>query len=177
MNACAYCLRILQLNHLDRSHMLHDISGGLRRLESVLRRLWVDHGVKALRYCGVSAVNVMVSISVLTVGHAVFGLSALAANLCAWMVATIPAYQMSRSWVWQQSGPHRMGAEVMMFWTVALVGLVLSSFTVRLVEQYTHRTVYVVASYIGVYGVLWVAKYLFLDRVMWQRASGAVSGE
>lgn len=134
---------------------------------STLQRLRADHGLKALRYCGVSAVNVTVAVAVLTVCHGALGWPALGANVAAWMVGTVPAYLLSRAWVWQRSGPHRLGGEVATFWVIALVGLALSSVTVAVVERFTDRTVLVVAGNLVAYGTVWVGKYVFCDLVMW----------
>ena len=139
---------------------------------SALRWLGAEHGLKALRYCAVSVVNVTVGLSVLSVCHAVLGWPAVGANLAAWMVGTAPAYLLSRAWVWQRRGPHRLGGEVLAFWVMALVGLALSSLAVGIVERYTPRTVLVMAGNLGAYGVVWVAKYLFLDKVMWRGVRG-----
>ena len=136
---------------------------------SSLQRLRVEHGLKALRYCGVSVVNVTVGLTALAVCHGVLGWPAVAANLAAWMVGTAPAYLLSRAWVWQRSGPHRLGGEVLAFWIMALVGLALSSLVVAIVEHLADRTVLVVAGNLGAYGSVWVAKYIFLDQVMWPR--------
>lgn len=137
---------------------------------SALQRLRDEHGLKALRYCGVSVVNVTVGLSVLAVCHGVLGWPAVGANLAAWMVGTAPAYLLSRAWVWRRSGPHRLGGEVLTFWVMALVGLALSSLAVAVIEHFTQRTLLVVAGNLVAYGSVWVAKYVFLDRVLWPRA-------
>ncbi len=141
----------------------------------VLRRLVDDHLLKALRYCAVSAVNVVVGLSVLITCHAVLGWPAVAANISAWMVSTVPAYLMSRAWVWNHTGAHRIGGEVVPFWIMALTGLGLSTLAVGLVERHTDLTVFVVAGNIGAYGLVWVAKYVFLDQVLW-RGGGHLRG-
>jgi len=138
---------------------------------SSLQRLRAEHGLKALRYCGVSIVNVTVGLSVLAVCHGVLGWPAVGANLAAWMVGTGPAYLLSRAWVWQRSGPHRLGGEVVTFWIMALAGLALSSSAVAIIELLADSTVLVLAANLGAYGSVWVAKYIFLDRVMWPRLS------
>ena len=117
-----------------------------------------------------SVVNVTVGIGVLAICHGVLGWPAVGANLAAWMVGTAPAYFLSRAWVWQRSGPHRLGGEVLTFWVMALVGLVLSSLTVAVIEHFTQRTLLVVAGNLVAYGSVWVAKYVFLDRVLWPGA-------
>ena len=136
---------------------------------STLRRLRAEHGLKALRYCGVSVVNVTLGLTVLAICHGVLGWPAVGANLAAWLVGTAPAYLLSRAWVWQRSGPHRLGGEVLTFWIMALVGLVLSSVAVAIIERIADRTVLVAAGNFCAYGTVWVAKYIFLDRVMWPR--------
>ncbi len=140
---------------------------------STLRRLLAEHGLKALRYCGVSVVNVTVGLSVLAVCHGALGWPAVVANLAAWIVGTAPAYLLSRAWVWQRSGPHRLGGEILTFWVMALVGLALSSLVVAIIEHLADRTVLVLAGNFGAYGSVWVAKYIFLDRVMWPRTRDA----
>lgn len=139
---------------------------------SAMQRLRAEHGPKALRYCGVSIVNVTVGLSVLAIGHGVLGWPAVGANLAAWMVGTAPAYLLSRAWVWQRSGPHRLGGEVLTFWVMALVGLALSSAAVAVIERLADRTVLVAAGNLVAYGAVWVAKYIFLDQVMWPRRRG-----
>lgn len=135
----------------------------------MLRRLFSEHGQRALRYCAVSVVNVAVGGSALAVGHAVFGWHALAANLFSWIVSTSPAYLLSRAWVWNRSGAHRLGGEVIPFWIMALMGLVLSSCAVALAGHFTDRTVFVLAGNVSAYATIWVARYLFLDQVLWRR--------
>ena len=122
---------------------------------STLQRLRAEHGLKALRYCGVSVVNVTVGVTVLSICHGVLGWPAVGANLAAWMVSTVPAYLLSRAWVWRRSGPHRLGGEVLTFWIMALIGLVLSSLAVRAVEEFTSETVFVVAGNLAAYGTVW----------------------
>ena len=137
--------------------------------EPLLARLKADHGAKALRYCGVSVVNVLTGLSTLAFFHGVLHWSGVASNLMAWSVSTAPAYLLSRAWVWQQSGSHRLSGEVVPFWVMALVGLLLSTFVVNLVDQRTDRTTFILAALVGTYGVVWVVKYVILDKVMWQR--------
>lgn len=143
--------------------------GGPRRpdLGARVRRLVEDHGVKALRYCGVSVVNVVTGMGTLAVCHAVFGLAAVAANLTAWAVSTVPAYLLSRHWVWEQSGDHRVGGEILPFWLLALFGLVTSSLAVAAVASRTDATVWILTGSLGAYGFVWVVKYLVLDRLLW----------
>lgn len=129
--------------------------------------------MKTLRYCGVSALNMVVGSSVLWTCHAVLGWAAVVSNLSACVVSAGPAYLMSRRWVWCRRGRHRLSGEVLAFWLMALAGLGLSTLAVGLVARYTQQTVLVVSGNLGAYGAIWIAKYLYLDRVVW---SGALPG-
>jgi len=133
----------------------------------VWQKLSAEHGLKALRYCAVSVVNVGIGSSVLAICHGVLGWSAIVANLAAWLLGTAPAYLMSRAWVWQRSGPHDLGGEVLTFWVMALVGLAVSSLAVLIIERLTDATLLLVAGSLAAYGIVWVARYIFLDRVLW----------
>lgn len=135
------------------------------------RRLIAVHILRLLRYFGVSVVNVLVSTGVLMACYSVFNWTALTANLTAQIVATAPAYFLSRNWVWKQKGPHRLTSEVLAFWIVALVGLGLSSLIVWLVELHLEETWLFLAGVFFAYGLTWGIKYLFLDQVIWHNPS------
>lgn len=139
------------------------------RSTTVLARLRREHGARVLRYCGVSVVNVTVGSTTLAICHAVFGWRAVLAGLAAWMASTIPAYLLSRAWVWGRDGPHRLGSEVAPFWVMALIGLGFSSLAVELVERAADRTIFVLMASLSAHGVVWVAKYLYLDKLLWPR--------
>ncbi len=136
-------------------------------------RLIEQHWRKALRYCGVSVVNVGTGLSTLAVCLTVFDMMPVAANLTAWMVSTIPAYLLSRYWVWRQYGSHSMKAEILPFWILALVGLVLSSTAIGIAGALTDNTLILLAVNLTAYGIVWVAKYLVLDNLMWRHPTHA----
>jgi putative flippase GtrA len=138
------------------------------RLPPFAARLIDDHGTKALRYCGVSAINVIIGVGTLAFCHAVLGWDEVPANVIAWVVSTGPAYLLSRRWVWQQSGYHSIHREVLPFWIIALVGLGFSTLVVGIAGEYTHKTFWILVANLSAYGVVWVAKYVILDRVMWR---------
>ncbi len=138
------------------------------RLPPFLTRLVDDHGAKALRYCGVSVINVVVGVSTLAFCHGLLGWDEVPANVTAWAVSTGPAYLLSRRWVWQQSGEHSLHREVLPFWIMALIGLTFSTIAVAIVGRYTDATLHILVANLTAYGVVWVAKYLVLDKIMWR---------
>lgn len=129
------------------------------------------HKRKVLRYCAVSAVNVLVGLSTLAVALELLLLSPLAANITAWLVSTFPAYLMSRYWVWQQLGTNSIKSEIAPFWIIALVGLVVSSLSVLALSTITNNTIVFLVGVVAAYGIVWVAKYLILDGWLWPTRS------
>ncbi len=136
-----------------------------------------DHGPRILRYCGVSVVNVTVSQCVLVTCLETLKFGAIASVFWATTMGTIPAYILSRRWVWKQTGRDSFTTEVLPFWIMAFTGLVMSMGVVALiVDKVTDRTIIVMFSMLAASGVVWVCKYLVLDRVMWRVAGDLASG-
>ncbi|MEQ8842953.1 MAG: GtrA family protein [Acidimicrobiales bacterium] len=132
-----------------------------------LSRLIEDHGRKFLRYCGVSVVNVITGNGTLLLCLEVFDLHRVLAVLIAWSVSTVPAYLLSRRWVWQQTGANSMRNEVAPFWVLALIGLGFSGLCVWVAGFFTDSSLMLLLVNLGAFGVVWVAKYLLLERLMW----------
>ena len=142
------------------------------RPPSFVARLIDGHGVKFFRYSGVSVVNVIIGQSMLYFFHAGVGLPGWLANVAAVTISTAPAYWMMRHWVWAQSGAHSFTNEVAPFWGMAFVGLVLSTVVVGIVDHKGGSEVAVQFASIGSFGLLWVFKYVLLEKVMWRDATG-----
>lgn len=138
-----------------------------RKSETNLLGVIGRHRAKALRYCGVSVVNVTLSSAVLFIALEGLGLAEVAANLLSWLVATLPAYLLSRYWVWQKSGANQLRTEIIPFWIIAWIGLICSTLTIALLATLTEDSVILVAGSIGAYGVVWIGKYLVLDSILW----------
>lgn len=121
---------------------------------------------KAARYSAVSVVGVVVTQSLLLVGHGVLGVPAGRANVAAVLVAAGPVFVLNRSWVWQLRGASSLRREVLPFWAFTVAGLVLSTLAVAAVASISASTVAVSAANVGAFGLLWVAKFLVLDGVV-----------
>ena len=63
-----------------------------------------------------------------------------------------------------------MRREVLPFWAFTLLGLVLSTVLVTIVDNYTDRTWPVLLANIGGFGIVWVSKFLFLDSVVFGKS-------
>lgn len=127
-----------------------------------------DHGDKLLRYCGVSVVNVLSGQGILAFCLVVLDMGGVSSQLIAAMLSAIPAYILSRRWVWKQRGRDSFRSEVLPFWTMALIGLVFAVTCIAIVERFTDATLVLMLTSLGAYGVVWVAKYVVLDQIMWK---------
>ena len=117
------------------------------------------------RYMAVSVVNVLNHQVVLFIANTVWGWPAGWSNVFAACVAAGPAYLLSRAWVWQVSGRHSFRAEVLPFWSLAVVGLLVSTLLAAGAGQLFGDGIVVnIASLIG-YAIVWVAKFLVLHHV------------
>jgi putative flippase GtrA len=124
-------------------------------------------GQKLLRFCGVSVVNLVLGQTLLFMFYSVLGWSAVVANLAAVCISAVPAYLLSRKWVWRMNGDHSMRSEILPFWSLAIAGLVVSTLAVGYAEAHFDAAVMVNLASIAGFAVIWVVKFFILDRVMW----------
>lgn len=136
------------------------------RLRAIDRPTAIDTVRKAARYSAVSVVGVALTQVLLLLGHGMFGLAAERANVVAVLLTSIPVFFLNRAWVWQLRGPSSLRREVLPFWVFTVAGLVLSTLAVAGVATLTDSTVAVSVANIGAFGVLWVAKFVVLDGVV-----------
>lgn len=123
-------------------------------------------GHKQARYSMVSIISVAIGQAALVVFYVVFGWSAVVANVSAVCVGAVPSYSLNRAWTWQKTGDHSLTREVLPFWIMALVGLLFSTWLVALAEDHIGTAWSINAANIAGFGILWVAKFIFLERVL-----------
>ena len=123
---------------------------------------------KPVRYSLVSVVAVGVSQLVLIICSALLDWSAVASNLTAVSIGSIPSYTLNRSWVWGKRGGSHLWREVVPFWAFALLGLAFSTLLVHLASTWNNSPVVLSAANLTAFGLLWVAKYLFLDALLFR---------
>jgi putative flippase GtrA len=122
---------------------------------------------KFWKYSMTSVVGVVLGQSLLFLFASVVQLSWGWANLWAVAISTAPTYYMSRRWVWSKTGKSSFYAEVLPFWVLTFLGLLLSTIAVVVLEHRypDNRLLANVGNVIG-FGVLWVAKFFVLDRLL-----------
>ena len=123
--------------------------------------------VKLLRYSAASVVGVCVGTPILAVLYAATG-NAIASNLISVTCGAIPNYLINRRWTWHQTGKNRLWGEVIPFWVMSVLGMIASLVAVAYADDRWGTTLAVTAANLTGFGLLWVAKFLVLDKVMWK---------
>jgi putative flippase GtrA len=137
---------------------------------------------KILRYGAISVVATLISLTGLFVFYRWIGLSPTWSNIVATCIATVPYYYLNRKWVFKKSGRSHLTKEVLPFWTIAFVSLVLSTLAVkfagaqvRSISSKNVRGVILVAANLATYGVLWIAKFIAFNRYLFHVEKESVS--
>ena len=131
---------------------------------------------KLTRCAGVSVITTVLSLSVLGTLIATRAIAAGWANIVATIAGIGPSYWLNRRWVWQRAGAHNLAREVLPFWAMSVTALVLSTVAVSVAAHWADqaqlaaslRTGVVLVSNIAVFGSLWIAEFVFLDRVLFR---------
>lgn len=121
---------------------------------------------KLAKYSAASLVGVTVGQSCLYLFYEVLDLPGVLANLLAVAISSIPAYLINRYWVWQKRDRNSLRGEVVPFWGMAFLGLILSSIAVAVVDDRTDSALAIAVANMAGFGVLWVAKFIVLDKVL-----------
>jgi putative flippase GtrA len=124
--------------------------------------------VKLLKYSTASVFGVAVGQPVLWLFYGRIGWSAIPANLVSVTAGAIPNYLINRRWTWHQTGKNRLWGEVVPFWVMSALGMILSLFAVEYAENHWDTTIAVAIAQLAGFGVVWLAKFLVLDRVIWK---------
>lgn len=125
---------------------------------------------KLLRYSAVSLIAVAVTQALLVAFHTGLGLAPVTTNLLAVSLASVPAYLLNRAWVWRKSGRNSFTREVLPFWGFSLVGLAISTVAVAVASGMWESPLVVNVANLAAFGVLWVAKYVALDALIFGQA-------
>ena len=133
---------------------------------ALLDRVTGGRGLKAMRYSMVSVVGVAVHQLVLLTALLVADLGGVAANVLAATVAAVPAFLLNKRWVWGRSSKAHWAREVLPFWIFTILGVLVSTAFVWMAEAWSDSAIVIAGASIAGFGVLWVAKFLFLDGWM-----------
>lgn len=124
--------------------------------------------IKFVRYSSASAAGVIAGQAALFLFIAGFDWRWVPANLASVAVGSTPNYLINRYWTWQQRGKNRLWTEIMPFWTMGLLGTLLSIVTVAYAENRWDAPIVANIAQLAAFGVLWFAKFLILDKLIWK---------
>jgi putative flippase GtrA len=144
------------------------------RAAALAARARTPTGRKAFKYAVVSAVSVAVNQVALFGLFAVAHWTARASNFGAFVIGGIPSYILNRRWTWGKKGRSHVLKEVVPYWGLAFLGLGCSTVAVGLAEDWgrtftdsrTVQGMIVSAASIGAFGVLWVAKFVIFNKII-----------
>lgn len=139
------------------------------RLDATLERRLGDRPViaKWIKYSAASVAGVVTSQTVLISCVVVLSIEAAWANVIAVVVGALPNYLINRAWTFNKRGAHSLTREVLPFWGMAILGLILSTVAVAWAdEQFDGNIFALMAANTGSFGVLWVARYFILDKLL-----------
>lgn len=138
-------------------------------------------GRRKLRYGAASILSAALGQAVLMIAFGVFRWSALSASLFSFAVGAISSYHLNRMWVWGRVGRSDLVREILPFWIVAAFGLAVSTATVVVAEDraallsqsHALRTAVVMTASCTSVAIVWLLKFLILDRFVFVAGSVA----
>lgn len=149
------------------------------------------HFAKMWRYMTVSVITTILTLGMLYFFWRVVNVPAVdvhgwvisqaeVANVIATAISTIPSYYLNRTWAWGKTGKSHVWREVVPFWVIAFISLVLSTYVVGLASReavhlsstlhLSHRhevqTVLGELGNLATYAVMWLVKYFIFNRLL-----------
>lgn len=137
-----------------------------KKLADLLDRFTGGRGLLAIKYSMVSVVGVTLTQVLLFVFVELLDLNPTRSNVAAVMITAVPVFFLNKRWVWNVDGKVSVRREIFPFWVFTGAGLALSTWMVSIAEDRSDSTLLVMAANLAGFGILWVAKFLFLDQIM-----------
>jgi putative flippase GtrA len=146
----------------------------LLRLVHLWERRDTPQAKQLFRYTMVSVISTAVSFGVLLIVYGIFrAFSEVWSTVLANAAATIPSYYLNRSWVWGKNGRSHLTKEILPFWTMSALGIVVSIFGAALATHvgkvydlgHLEQTVLVLAANVLSFAIFWVLKFIVFNRL------------
>lgn len=153
-----------------------------RRAEQVPRQQRPALGTRLVRYALGSLVCLAVSEIVLLL-LLVSGVTAWIASIGASVAGIVPGYPLNRGWAFGRRGRSHFSREVVPYWVTTLLGTAVASVLTAVVDHWARhftpvhslRELLDLIAYVGAYGVMWMAKFVILDRLLF-RSPAQIAG-
>jgi putative flippase GtrA len=144
------------------------------RVVHLWQRRDTPEALQLFRYTAVSGISTAVSFGVLAIVFGVLHLfGEVGSTVFANLVATVPSYYLNRKWVWKKGGRSHLMKEIVPFWVMSFIGIVVSiggaavARHIGLEHHLSHfqQTVLVLAANVFSFGLFWVLKYMLFNRL------------
>ncbi len=150
------------------------MSGLVVRATHVWQKRHTPQGQHLIKYSMVSVISTVVSFGVLFLVFGVFHLwGEIGSTVFANVVATVPSYYLNRSWVWGKSGRSHLMKEIVPFWAMSAIGIVVSIGGAAIARHigtanhlnHAEQTAIVLLANLLSFGLFWVLKFLLFNRL------------
>jgi len=144
------------------------------RVEHLWEKRDTPEARRLFKYTMVSVVSTAVSFGVLALVFGVLHLwGEIASTVFANVVATVPSYYLNRQWVWGKGGRSALTTEIVPFWAMSALGIVVSiggaalARHIGIEHHLSHftQTLVVLAANLFSFGIFWVLKFLVFNRL------------
>jgi putative flippase GtrA len=130
-------------------------------------------GPKLLRYFTGSVVATVCSEVAFVLLYGVLGTGTTWSSALSWLAGAVPNFWLNRNWAWQRTGRPSLRGEVLPYAAIVLLTLVLATLATHGADAWLHhrdvsdslRVVLVAAVFLSVYVVVFVLRYVMLDRL------------
>ena len=138
---------------------------------------------KFAKFAAVSGVAIVVSLITFSVCFNTFKWSAVVSQTTAVIVTTPISFYLNRAWVWGKDGKSDLRKEVIPFWVTSALGFVFALGAAwlgeRVAKHYFDRrsaqSVVIILFSMGSYGLGWVAKFAYFEKVLFRHEAPAVA--
>jgi putative flippase GtrA len=126
------------------------------------------------RYTMVSVISTVVSFGTLFIVFGIFHVwGEVGSTVFANVVATMPSYYLSRNWVWGKTGRSHVLKEMVPFWSMSALGILVSIGGAAVAKHIgtTHhlghleQTALVLLANVASFAIFWVLKFLVFNRI------------
>jgi putative flippase GtrA len=144
------------------------------RLIHLWERRDTPQAKQLFRYTMVSVISTIVSFGVLLIVYGIFrAFSEVWSTVFANVVATVPSYYLNRSWVWGKNGRSHLTREILPFWSMSALGIVVSvggaALATHVGKKYhldhLDQTIVVLAANVLSFAIFWVLKFIVFNRL------------
>ena len=81
-------------------------------------------------------------------------------------VTVVPVYVLNRYWVWGKKDKNNFVTEILPFWGMTLLGLIISTLCVAYADSHFESPLMVNLANAFGFGLVWVLKFAVLDRIV-----------